>query len=98
MTTKSKKFFAVAVSVLLLTFTIVSLLFIVKEADHDCTGTDCPVCASIHQAEQTLRNMGSGIVAVAAIIPALFTACYVAIRILILPSICPVQQKVRLDC
>ena len=27
-----------------------SLLFIAKEAHHDCTGADCPVCACIHQA------------------------------------------------
>ena len=37
-----------------------SLLFIAKEAHHDCTGEDCPVCACIHQAEQTLKQIGSG--------------------------------------
>lgn len=29
-----------------------SLLFIAKEAHHDCTGEDCPVCACIHQADK----------------------------------------------
>ena len=37
-----------------------SLLFIAKEAHHDCTGEDCPVCACIHQAEQTLKQIGTG--------------------------------------
>lgn len=37
-----------------------SLLFIAKEAHHDCAGEDCPVCACIHQAEQTLKQIGTG--------------------------------------
>lgn len=37
-----------------------SLLFIAKEAHHDCTGADCPVCACIHRAEQTLKQIGTG--------------------------------------
>ena len=37
-----------------------SLLFIAKEAHHDCTGEGCLVCACIHQAEQTLKQIGTG--------------------------------------
>ncbi len=37
-----------------------SLIVIAKEAHHDCTGEDCPVCACIHQAEQTLKQIGTG--------------------------------------
>ena len=31
-----------------------------KEENHNCTGEDCPVCACIHQAEQNLKNLGTG--------------------------------------
>lgn len=48
---------------MLVTVMLVSLFYIVKEEDHQCTGEDCPVCVCIHQAEQTLRNLGTGLAA-----------------------------------
>ena len=56
MNTNTKKTLSVAVSVFLLFVIFASLFFVVEEADHHCTGEDCPICANIHQAEQTLRN------------------------------------------
>ena len=45
---------------------LISSFFVAAETNHDCTGEDCPVCACIHQAEQNLKNLGTGL-AVAAI-------------------------------
>ena len=56
------------VCTVLVTVMLVSLFYIVKEEDHQCMGEDCPVCACIHQAEQTLRNLGTGL-AVAVCVP-----------------------------
>ena len=50
------------VCAMLVTVMLVSLFYIVKEEDHQCTGEDCPVCACIHQAKQTLRNLGTGLI------------------------------------
>lgn len=56
------------VCTMLVTVMLVSLFYIVKEEGHQCMGEDCPVCACIHQAEQTLRNLGTGL-AVAVCVP-----------------------------
>mgnify|MGYP006918868324 FL=1 len=50
------------VCTMLIVVMFVSLFYIVKEENHQCTGEDCPVCACIHQAEQILRNLGTGLV------------------------------------
>ncbi|MBQ9545559.1 MAG: AraC family transcriptional regulator [Clostridia bacterium] len=34
-----------------------SLIFIAGEADHDCSGDDCPVCAFIAICRNTLRSL-----------------------------------------
>ena len=43
---------------------LLSAFYLAAEADHDCTGDDCPVCALLHQCEHLLR--GYAAVAVAA--------------------------------
>jgi len=40
--------------------TFISLFYIVKEDIHQCSGNDCPICACIKQAEQTLNNLKTG--------------------------------------
>lgn len=79
--------------------TLCSLLFIVKEADHDCTGKDCPVCAQISEAEHILKKLGSGEPSVnAAVIVLIF--CFAAIPAadsLDVPITTLVMQKVRMN-
>ena len=53
MNTKKKRVFSMAVCILFIFVTFASLFYIVKEENHHCTGEDCPICANIHQAEQT---------------------------------------------
>ena len=38
---------------------ICSLLFLVREIDHDCTGEDCPVCAVMQLCEGGLRTLSA---------------------------------------
>jgi hypothetical protein len=47
-----------AVSVILLV--LLSEVFLVKEADHDCTGADCPICAVMEQCSSNIRLLGAG--------------------------------------
>ena len=46
--------------------------FIAIEADHDCTGEDCPICACIAQCENTLHQIGDGAAVQAAVIVPVF--------------------------
>ena len=50
MTGKKKKCTAAIICILFVFVTFASLFYIVKEADHECTGENCPICACVHQA------------------------------------------------
>lgn len=98
MNTKRKKAFSVAVCILFLFVTFASLFYIVKEENHHCTGEDCPICANIHQAEQTLRNLGNGTITIATVnpMPILFALLIVG-QFLFVFDTSLVSQKVRLN-
>ena len=55
---------AVILCILLLSVMTLSVFYIAREADHDCTGADCPVCAMIQTAEQALQFFSAGVVPV----------------------------------
>ena len=58
---------------MLLVFVLFSAFCIAAEADHDCCGEDCPICACIQMCENTLRGNKSGTaVQVSVLIPVLF--------------------------
>ena len=59
MNTKKHRRIPLIVCVLCIFVMFASLFYIVKEETHHCTGEDCPICACIRQAEQTLRNWGT---------------------------------------
>lgn len=95
---KKQKTFAFLICTVFLLAAFFSLLFIVGEADHDCTGEDCPVCACIHQTEQTLRQLGAGaaVTAVSAPVIARFVSTLVCV-FPIVPCATLVRQKIRLN-
>ena len=95
---KRKRTFSVAVCILFLFVTFASLFYIAKEENHNCTGEDCPICANVHQAEQTLRNLGTGMIAVAAVNP-VYTGLMLLIigPCLLVTSMSLVSKKVRLN-
>lgn len=51
------RFFAVVITLALL----LSVAFLVKEADHTCTGSECPICAMMEQCSHTIRLLGAGV-------------------------------------
>ena len=78
--------------------TFASLFYIIKEENHNCTGEDCPICANIHQAEQTLRNLGAGMVIHATVNPVLFMfVLAIAGQAFVVSNTSLVSQKVRLN-
>lgn len=58
MNTRTK--LAIITCTILVFITVASSFYLVGETNHICTGEDCPICVCIHQAEQTLRNLGTG--------------------------------------
>ena len=98
MNTKRKRTYSVAICILFLFVTFASLFYIVEEANHHCTGEDCPVCANIHQAEQTLRNLSTGTIVQTAVnpIPIMFVLV-IADHVLFISRTSLVSQKVRLN-
>ena len=98
MNTKKKRIFSVAVCILFLFVIFASLFYIVEEADHQCTGEECPVCANIHQVGQTLRNLSTGTIAhaTANLFPIIFVLV-ISGQGLVVSNTSLVSQKVRLD-
>lgn len=98
MNSKKQRMISFIVCFLFLFITFASLFYIVKEVKHNCTGEDCPICANIHQAEQNLRNLGSGLTAGFAIrlIP-VFIVALAGIQFVLVFCKSLVSQKVRLN-
>ena len=93
-----KRIVSVGMIALILAVMLFSAFFIAAEADHDCTGEDCPICAIIYQCEHTLRNVGNAAASQSVVL-------LIAISFLLLTSICEtgaaqktlISQKVRMD-
>lgn len=60
MYTKKQRKLVLLACIVYISVIFLSSVFIVREADHDCVGEDCPICACIAQAEQTLKQLGTG--------------------------------------
>ncbi len=95
---KSKKVAAGIIAFMMLVVILFSVFFIAAEARHDCSGENCPICACIQQCENTLNQLGDGIVCQAdVIIPAiiLFAAIFFSARTFCQDTL--ITRKVRLN-
>ena len=54
--TKKRRLISCFLAALFVLVMLSSLVFIVLEAEHDCTGEDCPVCYQINVCERTLKS------------------------------------------
>lgn len=98
MHTKKQKTLASLICAVFIVVMLFSIFFIVKEADHDCTGESCPICACIHQAEETLQRLGTSTVGAEAFLPAMeMSALALACGFLFVPCTSLISQKVRLN-
>lgn len=89
---------AVILCLLLLSVMTLSVFYIAKEVNHDCTGTDCPVCEMIQTAEQTLQFFGTGLVLLVwLLVPALFLFLKKKMEKTGILCRTLIQQKVRLN-
>ena len=98
MNMKRKKIISVAAAILFLFVTFASLFYIAEEENHHCTGEDCPICINIHQAEQTLKNLGNGMITIVTVNPMLiWFALLITGPFLLVSDTSLVSQKVRLN-
>ena len=95
---KALRIAAVTMGLMMLILVLFSAFYIAAEADHDCCGEGCPICACIHQCEKTLRGIGDGTAvrcaAVAPVILILLAAAFV-IPAVSLDTL--ISRKVRLN-
>ena len=83
---------------MVLAMVLFSAFYIAAEADHDCAGKDCTVCACIRQCENALHGIENGKAApsgaVTWLILILFTAVF---SVTAASQDTPVSSKVRLN-
>jgi hypothetical protein len=84
---KSKRLASVLV-LLVACIMLFSVLFIALEADHDCCGEGCAVCAQIQVCEDLLRNL----ITAAALVVAAW-CLYVLIRVFADTNCCSVHPQ-----
>lgn len=65
----ARRMAAARLCALLIVLTLfLSTAFLVKEADHECTGTDCPICSMMVQCSSNIHLLGAGLAAAAIIL------------------------------
>ena len=96
---KKQRIAAIIACFILMAVTFLSLFYIEKELNHDCTGEDCAVCICIHQAEAVLKNIGNGVsLSMHAINIMLFTVCLeISVCFVLVFKISLISKKVRLN-
>ncbi len=93
-----RRFFAGIMAFMILVFVLLSTTFIAAEADHDCEGEDCPVCATIQICARTLDQVGSLITVLATVLlPALIVFLSITISVPMLTRHSLIYQKIRMN-
>ena len=88
---------AIVLCVLFIFSILFSVSFILREADHDCVGENCPICYQISVCENTLKNISLAVCAMAFAVALIYTLCgSVSACAGILPSYTLVSLKVKL--
>lgn len=62
--TNKNRLVALVLSLTVLFVMLSSVFFIAIEADHDCTGEDCPICYQISVCENTLKSISQAVLVV----------------------------------
>ncbi len=86
------------IGVLLLAVLLFSILFVVAEAEHDCTHEDCPICACIRNCESLLHQFFGITLAVNhALVLSAILLSVAAVLVFSYTQASPVSNKVRLN-
>lgn len=97
-TPKGLRIMAGIMGLMMLVIVLFFTFYIASEADHDCCGKNCPICAIMQQCDNTLHGIGDGITGsggAAAVI--LFTVIAPAFVVTAASSDTLISRKVRLN-
>ena len=84
-------------ALMLLLIALFPAFYVAAEADHACSGEDCPICACIRQCENTLRCVGEKASACSAAIPAVLILLAAAFAAAAVSQDTLISGKVRLN-
>lgn len=84
------------VGVMMLVVVLLSASYIAAEADHDCTGDDCPICVCIQQCENILNQVGGVATQVSIVAPVVFLLLFMLFSVYSISQETLVSKKVRL--
>lgn len=94
----SIRILAGAISTLLLVALLFSGFYIAFEADHDCTGEDCPICICIHQCETILNQLGyAAALLFSVVVPIFSIALFIMFSAHVFMQDTLVSRKVRMN-
>ncbi len=94
----NKRLTAALLAMVMLFFVLFSVFFIAHEADHECSGEGCPVCALIQMCEDNIRQLGSGTaVSAAESVLVFLTLAMPVFTAFAINVSTPVSKKIRLN-
>ena len=97
-TSKVLRITAGIMGLMMLVIVLFSAFYIAAEANHDCCGEGCPICACIHQCENTLRGFGDGTAVQSAVVaPVILILFAAAFAVTAVCQYTLVSRKVRLN-
>ena len=98
MDAKSRRIAAGLLGILILAAALFSAVYIAAEADHDCAGDDCAVCAAIRLCTDFLNRLGrKADPAVHTVLPVPCVLLSALVLSALLTEETPVSGKVRLN-
>ncbi|RKM59206.1 AraC family transcriptional regulator [Butyrivibrio sp. CB08] len=95
---KLNRLLAGIMAIMVLFVVLFASFFVVSHTHHDCSGEDCPVCATIHQCENLLNGAGGSFLHIAAgVLPVVLVIGSVIISFCAVILGTPVSTKVRMN-
>ena len=95
---RTKRIAAGIIAFLMLVIMLCAHTYIAAEAEHDCEGGDCPVCACIRQCESMIDQISNGTrMQLSVLIPLLFLIFLTFLPEYLILAETPVLLKVRLN-
>ncbi|MBR2674214.1 MAG: hypothetical protein IKE52_01990 [Mogibacterium sp.] len=93
-----KRIIAAIIMTVFFLIVLLSSFFVAAEAEHDCSGDDCPICDYIHICENLLHQTSAGSpMDASSIIPDVFVFLSVLLIAYDLLRETPVSRKVRMN-
>ena len=69
---RGKKMIAFVVAIAVVCVALFSFMYGTEHADHHCSGNDCPICATINQSVNHLKQLGLGVIFMTAVAITIF--------------------------